>query len=131
MYSGSSLVADHATENLHNLLAQRPELKRGEYAEAIKGALADEDALLLESFKYESAEPALSGSTVALCLINLTRGELIVSNLGDSHAILAERDPKTGTAYHIVRSKFTVEGNSGLTKVPATTHSGAQARSAR
>lgn len=66
----------------------------------------DEDALLLESFKYESAEPAISGSTVAMCLINVTRGELIVSNLGDSHVILAERDPNTETSYHVVRNGF-------------------------
>ncbi|KAJ5132275.1 Protein phosphatase 2C [Penicillium atrosanguineum] len=101
--SGSGLVSEHATQNLHNLLAQRPELKKGEYAQAIKGALADEDALLLESFKYEYAKPAISGSTVALCLINLTQGELVCSNLGDSHVILAERDPKTEMPYHIRR----------------------------
>jgi serine/threonine protein phosphatase PrpC len=50
----------------------------------------------------ESVEPAVSGSTVAVCLINLTAGELVVSNLGDSHVILAERDPKTEYPYHIV-----------------------------
>lgn len=44
----------------------------------------------------------MSGSTVAVCLINLTVGELVVSNLGDSHVILAERDPKTEYPYHIV-----------------------------
>ncbi|KAJ5103823.1 hypothetical protein N7532_004352 [Penicillium argentinense] len=100
---GSGLVAVHASKRLHCLLAQRPEFAQGDYAGAIKAALADEDALLLESFKHDSAEPAISGSTVAICLINLTTGELVVSNLGDSHVILAERDPKRECAYHIRR----------------------------
>jgi serine/threonine protein phosphatase PrpC len=100
--SGSGLVADHASKRLHCLLAQRPEFKKGDYAGALKAALADEDGLLLESFKHESAEPAMSGSTAAICLINLTEGELVVSNLGDSHVLLAERDPKTECPYHIV-----------------------------
>lgn len=39
---------------------------------------------------------------MALCFVNLTKGELVVSNLGDSHVILAERDPQTEQPYHIV-----------------------------
>jgi len=68
----------------------------------MKGALADEDGLLLDRFMRESVEPAVSGSTVAMCLVNLTTGELVISNLGDSHVILAERDPQTEYPYHIV-----------------------------
>ncbi|KAJ5920882.1 Protein phosphatase 2C [Penicillium verhagenii] len=100
---GSALVSEHASKRLHYLLAKRPEFEKGDYAAAIKAALADEDALLLESFKHDTAEPAISGSTAALCLVNLTQGELVVSNLGDSHVILAERDPKTNRPYHICR----------------------------
>ncbi|KAJ5693128.1 hypothetical protein N7462_002551 [Penicillium macrosclerotiorum] len=100
---GSGLVADHASRHLHYLLAQRPEMQQGEYAAAMKAALIEEDRLLLESFKHESAEPAISGSTAAMCFINLTKGELVVSNLGDSHVILAERDPQTECPYHIRR----------------------------
>ncbi|OQE28504.1 hypothetical protein PENSTE_c003G02096 [Penicillium steckii] len=98
---GSGLVAEHASKRLHRLLAQRPEFERGDYAGAMKAALADEDGLLLESFKHDSVEPAMSGSTAAICFINLTVGDLVVSNLGDSHVILAERDPKTEYPYHI------------------------------
>ncbi|KAJ5235378.1 uncharacterized protein N7469_004546 [Penicillium citrinum] len=100
---GSGLVAEHASKRLHRLLAQRPEFERGDYAGAMKAVLADEDGLLLESFKHDSVEPAMSGSTAAICFINLTVGELVVSNLGDSHVILAERDPKTECPYHIRR----------------------------
>ncbi|KAJ5095723.1 hypothetical protein NUU61_005079 [Penicillium alfredii] len=100
---GSGLVSDHASQNLHFLLTKHPEFDRGDYAAAIKAALADEDNVLLESFKHETVEPAISGSTVALCFVNLTKGELVVSNLGDSHVILAERDPKTEHPYHVRR----------------------------
>ncbi|KAJ5130363.1 uncharacterized protein N7515_006402 [Penicillium bovifimosum] len=100
---GSGLVSDHLKDSLHNLLAQRPEFEKDDWATAIKAALAEEDRILLERFKNESFEPAVSGSTVAMCCINLTHGELVVSNLGDSHVILAERDPKTEHPYHVRR----------------------------
>lgn len=60
------------------------------------------DGELLETFKHKTSEPAMSGSTVAVCFVNLTTGDFIVSNLGDSCVILAERDPKTDRPYHIV-----------------------------
>lgn len=101
--SGSEMVADHASKNLHRLLAKQPEFDQGDYAAAIKTAISDEDGLLLNNFKIDSAEPAVSGSTVAACFMNLTKGELIVSNLGDSHVILAERNPQTEQPYHMVR----------------------------
>ncbi|KAJ5574250.1 uncharacterized protein N7459_008677 [Penicillium hispanicum] len=100
---GTDLVSDHASKKLHLLFAGRPEFQKGDSAAAINAALAEEDHLLLESFKRDSEEPALSGSTAAVCILNLTQGELVVSNLGDSHAILAERDPKTEHPYHIRR----------------------------
>ncbi|OJJ35527.1 hypothetical protein ASPWEDRAFT_172329 [Aspergillus wentii DTO 134E9] len=100
---GSQLVAEHASRNLHFLLAKRPEFDLGDYEGAIKGALADEDGVLLDRFKNEATEPAVSGSTVALCFINLTKGDLVVANLGDSHVILAERDPRTERPCHIRR----------------------------
>lgn len=87
---------------MHFLLAKRPEFDKGDYEAAIKAALRDEDALLLESYRNETREPAVSGSTVALCFLNLSTGELVVANLGDSHAVLAERDPRTDTPFHIV-----------------------------
>lgn len=102
MHSGSELVAEHARVNLHRLFAQRAEFDRGNYEDAIKGALVDEDAILLDNFKTKSTEPAVSGSTVAICFINLTKGLLVVANLGDSHVVLAERDPRDERPFHIV-----------------------------
>ncbi|GAQ07160.1 protein phosphatase 2C homolog 3 [Aspergillus lentulus] len=92
---GSELVSDHASRNLHLLLAKRPEFDQGDYEGAIRGALIDEDAVLLDTFNNLTTEPAVSGSTVALCFVNLTKGDLVVANLGDSHVILAERDNRT------------------------------------
>ena len=97
------MVSDHANGILHHLLGRHPEFERGNWPAAIKAALAEEDSIMLDRLKHESFEPAISGSTVALCCINLTKGELVVSNLGDSHVILAERDRKTEHPYHIVR----------------------------
>ncbi|PKX98312.1 PP2C family serine/threonine-protein phosphatase [Aspergillus novofumigatus IBT 16806] len=92
---GSELVSDHASRDLHLLLAKRPEFDQGDYEAAIRGALIDEDAVLLDTFNNLTTEPAVSGSTVALCFVNLTKGDLVVANLGDSHVILAERDNRT------------------------------------
>ncbi|CAG8335050.1 unnamed protein product [Penicillium salamii] len=89
------------------------ELEREDWAGAIKAALIEEDQMLLDRFKNETAEPAISGSTVAVCCINLTQGELVVSNLGDSHVILAEREPKTEHPYHIVRTFPPMRGDLG------------------
>ncbi|KAJ5239453.1 hypothetical protein N7468_004072 [Penicillium chermesinum] len=100
---GSEWVAEHASQNLHGLVVKRSEFEQGDYARAIKGALSDEDNMLYKSFKFEAEEPAFAGSTAAICLINLTHGELIVANLGDSHVILAERDPATDRPFHIRR----------------------------
>ncbi|KAJ5888398.1 hypothetical protein N7495_008439 [Penicillium taxi] len=97
---GTGSVSEHASKNLHFLFAQRPEFNKGDYASAIKAAISDEDRVLFKQFMKESEE---SGSTVAVCIINFTEGELIVSNLGDSHVILAERDPKTEQPFHIRR----------------------------
>jgi hypothetical protein len=66
------------------LLAKRPEFDQGDYEAAIRGALIDEDAVLLDTFN------------------NLTKGDLVVANLGDSHVILAERDNRTDHPSQIV-----------------------------
>lgn len=100
--SGSEVVAEHARQNLHLLLTRRPEFYRMDYEAALRGALADEDALLLERFQDKSMESAICGSTVAICFVNLSTGDLVVGNLGDSRAVLAERDPKTNLSYSIV-----------------------------
>lgn len=102
MCSGSELVSEHACRNLHRIFAKRPEFDKGDYEGAIKAALTEEDGILLDNFKTRTTEPAISGSTVAICFVNLTKGEMVVANLGDSHVALAERDPRSDHPYHIV-----------------------------
>jgi len=82
---------------------KRPEFEKGDYEGAIKGALEDEDGILLESFMNDkNTEPAVVGSTVALCFVNLTKGVLVVGNLGDSHIILAQRNASNEMPYNVV-----------------------------
>lgn len=40
----------------------------------------------------ENGGPIIAGSTVALCLVNLTKGVMVIGNVGDSHITLARRD---------------------------------------
>ena len=90
--SGTDVVSEHASQHLHKLILKRPEFNEGRYEEAIRGALQDEDNLLLEGFRKGFTEYAHSGCTVTLCLLNLTAGTLISANVGDSHTILADHN---------------------------------------
>ena len=91
-HSGSDKVSEHACQHLHKLFLNRPEFQEGDYEGAIKAALQGEDDLLLQGFQQGIEEYAHSGCTVALCLFNLTKGELISANVGDSHTILADHN---------------------------------------
>ncbi|KAH8693759.1 phosphatase 2C-like domain-containing protein [Talaromyces proteolyticus] len=92
---GSSMVSEHVRQNLAHLLVSRPEFSQGDYETAICRAFEDEDSLLFGLSMAEDIEPVISGTTVALCLVNLTKGLVVVGNVGDSHILLAERDPLT------------------------------------
>jgi serine/threonine protein phosphatase PrpC len=63
-----------------------------DYTKAIKSALEEEEALLLEEYDSGQDENAFSGSTVAICLVDLSSGILTTGNLGDSHVILGEAE---------------------------------------
>lgn len=102
---------------------KRPEFEAGDYETAIREAFLDEDKLLLDKFMSESTEPAITGSTVALCFANLTKGILVVGNLGDSHIVLAERDPSGDKPRNVVggpypsASKIVETDGSGVSNV--------------
>ncbi|QKX62799.1 uncharacterized protein TRUGW13939_09964 [Talaromyces rugulosus] len=91
---GSAMVSEHVRQNILRLLVERPEFSQGDYEIAITKAFAEEDALLLKHAMDEDIEPVVAGSTVALCLVNLTKGIMVVGNVGDSHILLAKRDPQ-------------------------------------
>lgn len=90
--SGSAEVSEHVRQNLPTLLVKRPEFADGDYETAMIRAFEDEDNLLLRQVMEDNTQPVVSGSTVALCLVNLTRGLLVIGNVGDSHIALARRD---------------------------------------
>ncbi|PGH28050.1 hypothetical protein AJ80_00305 [Polytolypa hystricis UAMH7299] len=83
-------VADHARKTLHNRIAANLSLANGEYENAISNALKEQDQQLYRDYAAGMNDAAEIGSTVALCLVDLTARELIVANIGDSHIVLAE-----------------------------------------
>ncbi|EED15171.1 Protein phosphatase 2C, putative [Talaromyces stipitatus ATCC 10500] len=89
---GSADVSEHVRQNLPNLLIKRPEFEKGDYETAIIKSFEDEDELLLQMVMEENTQAVIAGSTVALCLVNLTKGLMVVGNVGDSHIFLARRD---------------------------------------
>ncbi|KAL1985652.1 hypothetical protein VTN96DRAFT_7519 [Rasamsonia emersonii] len=100
---GSDMVSEHVRRHLPNLLSSRPEFEDGDYETAIAKAFEDEDAILLENVMSNDTEPIVSGSTVAVCIVNLTKGVLVVGNVGDSHIMFAQRDPATETLFNMER----------------------------
>ncbi|KAJ5244527.1 hypothetical protein N7489_004623 [Penicillium chrysogenum] len=88
----SDKVAEHAKEHVPHLIAQSRALMDKDYTKAIKSALEEEEALLLEEYDSGQDENAFSGSTVAICLVDLSSGILTTGNLGDSHVILGEAE---------------------------------------
>lgn len=85
------MVSEHVRKHLPGLIVQQPEFYQGDYETAIAKAFQEEDKLLLELAKGEDTEPIIAGSTIALCLINLTKGILVVGDIGDSQILFAER----------------------------------------
>lgn len=99
------MVAEHVRTHLPKLLASRPEFDEGDFETAIKRAFEDEDKLLLHMvMNDDDPEPVISGTTVALCLADLTRGLLVSGNVGDSHIVFVEREPGTEAILRLASS---------------------------
>uniref|UniRef100_A0A093V7U2 Protein phosphatase 2C like 2 n=1 Tax=Talaromyces marneffei PM1 TaxID=1077442 RepID=A0A093V7U2_TALMA len=104
---GSADVSEHVRQNLPDLLVKRPEFESGDYETAIIKSFEDEDGLLLRSVMEDNTGPVIAGSTVALCLVNLTKGVMVIGNVGDSHIFLARRDD--GSEFITRQERLTVE----------------------
>ncbi|KAL2832558.1 phosphatase 2C-like domain-containing protein [Aspergillus cavernicola] len=100
---GSHFAAQHAKNNIPRFLLNSPEFRKGEYQRAMQEAIEKEDRTLLKGFRNGEDRFANSGSTVAISLVNLTKGILIVGNLGDSHISMVERDPDTTELQNVDR----------------------------
>ncbi|KAL4977672.1 phosphatase 2C-like domain-containing protein [Aspergillus desertorum] len=100
---GTGIVSNHAKQHVPRLLFESDELKNGKYEQAMQAAIDKEDELLLQCFHEGQNSFATSGSTASLALVDLKKGVLVVGNIGDSHILMAERDPKTGRVKSIER----------------------------
>lgn len=78
-------VSEHAHKHLHQHISNL--LSDGNYGDALKMAMqAEDEALRREGLFGE-------GSTVAAALLDESKNELVVADLGDSHVVLAEDIP--------------------------------------
>ncbi|EAW13228.1 PP2C family serine/threonine-protein phosphatase [Aspergillus clavatus NRRL 1] len=93
-------VAIHARENLPRFILDSPDLQTGQYENVIESATKQEEALLWKEFKGGNEVCGESGSTLAVCLLDLTDGVLVVGNLGDSHVLLCEQQTKKPWEVH-------------------------------
>ncbi|OJI87706.1 hypothetical protein ASPTUDRAFT_80838 [Aspergillus tubingensis CBS 134.48] len=105
VYDGhaSDKVAEHASKNIRRLLTISKELRQGNYESAIEQAIQAEEKELLQGFWAGEELYAVAGSTAALVFVNLTRGILVVANLGDSHVLLGEADGADHTSLRVER----------------------------
>ncbi|GAT20783.1 hypothetical protein RIB2604_00802570 [Aspergillus luchuensis] len=99
--SASDKVAEHASKNIRRLLTKSRELRQGNYESAIEQAIQAEEKELLQGFWAGEELFAVAGSTAALVVVNLTRGILVVANLGDSHVLLGEDDGANHTSLKV------------------------------
>ncbi|WEW61810.1 protein serine/threonine phosphatase [Emydomyces testavorans] len=88
---GGPDVSEHASKTVHMNLISSPAFQTGDYEQAIHDAINAEEKQLYDGFARGGNDAATSGSTVALVLVDLTNGELVVANLGDSHIVLGEQ----------------------------------------
>ncbi|KAL4752011.1 hypothetical protein BDW72DRAFT_212290 [Aspergillus terricola var. indicus] len=100
---GTGIVSNHAKEHIPLLLFESDEFKNGSYEQAMQAAIDKEDELLLQGFREGQNFFATSGSTASLALVDMKKGVLVVGNIGDSHILMAERDPETGQVKSIER----------------------------
>ncbi|KMU86591.1 hypothetical protein CIHG_04379 [Coccidioides immitis H538.4] len=87
---GGPDVSDHASKHLHLNLISSPAFQAGDCENAIRGAIDAEENQLFEGFASGGNDASTSGSTVALTLVDLNKGEVVIANLGDSHIVLGE-----------------------------------------
>ncbi|KAL5048675.1 hypothetical protein BDW71DRAFT_213375 [Aspergillus fruticulosus] len=100
---GTGIISNHAKQHVPRLLFESDEFKNGKYEQAMQAAIDKEDELLLQGFREGQDLFATSGSTASLALVDLKKGVLVVGNIGDSHILMAERDPETGQVMSIER----------------------------
>ncbi|KAJ5172043.1 phosphatase 2C family protein [Penicillium capsulatum] len=100
---GSARASKHAVSNIPQLILRHPTLAEGNYEDIVQSAICDEEALLYDLYRRGDNGLAFAGTTVAVCLLDLTRGLLTVGNLGDSMVFLGEVDTNEPNKMHVNR----------------------------
>ncbi|KAL4819692.1 phosphatase 2C-like domain-containing protein [Aspergillus spinulosporus] len=93
---GTGIVSHHAKEHIPLLLFESDAFRNGNFEQAMQAAIDKEDELLLQGLREGQNFFATSGSTASLAIVDMKKGVLVVGNIGDSHILMAERDPQTG-----------------------------------
>lgn len=83
-------MADNASKHLHEWILANPDFQSGDYENAIRHGLKEQDQKLLKDFSKGKNDAAISGSTLALAIVDSTAGEILVANVGDSHVVMGE-----------------------------------------
>lgn len=68
----------------------------------MQSAICDEEALMYDLYNRGDKGFGSTGSTVSVCLLDLTNGLLTVGNLGDSIVFLGEVDTTEPNKMHVV-----------------------------
>jgi len=68
----------------------------------MQSAIDQEDKTLFKEFRAGEMHFATAGSTVTIAVVDLAQRVLVVGNLGDSHAFLAEREARSAEVRSVV-----------------------------
>ena len=99
MTSGGTLAVNQIEQEMSSVLESHLEsnMSSHQYQEALKNALKDQDAALLATGMSHQ------GSTAAIALLDAARGLLVSADLGDSHVVLANRQPDERLGWNVSR----------------------------
>ena len=99
MTSGGSLAVNQIEQEMSTVLQNHLEsnMSSHQYQDALKNALKDQDAALLATGMSQQ------GSTATIALLDTASGLLVTADLGDSHIILANRQPDEQPVWNVSR----------------------------
>ncbi|RMY95102.1 hypothetical protein D0862_08817 [Hortaea werneckii] len=96
---GGSLAVNQIEQEMISVLESHLEgdMSSHQYQNALKNALKDQDAALL------ATDMSHQGSTAAIALLDTARGLLVSADLGDSHIVLASKQPDERLVWNVSR----------------------------
>lgn len=99
MTSGGSLAVNQIEQEMSSVLESHLEsdMSSHQYQDALENALKDQDAALLATGMSHQ------GSTAAIALLDTARGLIVSADLGDSHIVLANKQPDEPLVWNVSR----------------------------